>query len=160
MDITIRVAEEADAEPVATVLRRSITELCYLDHLGDEFVLKQWLANKTEPTVAQWLLSPQAIALVAVKDDNLVGIGMLSRSGELLLCYVVPEVLGVGVGHRLLCDLLQVAEEWKLERVFLESTATAQSFYLRNGFKPVRHPVAEGDILGYPMLRELTADNT
>lgn len=157
MNITVRVAEEADAEAVATVLRRSIVEVCYLDHQGDQSLLRKWLANKTEATVAQWLQSPQATALVAVTDDRPVGIGMLSRSGELLLCYVVPEVLGAGVGHRLLCALLQTAEEWMLERVFLESTATAKPFYLRNGFEPAGGPVVEGGMAGYPMQRSLTS---
>ncbi|WP_435106328.1 GNAT family N-acetyltransferase [Arhodomonas sp. AD133] len=157
MDITIRVAEHADAQAVTRGLRRSIREICHPDHQGDEAIIGQWLANKTVANVAQWLTSPQALALVAVADDQLVGIGMLSRSGEVLLCYVAPEVVGQGVGHRLLRALLHTAEEWKLEHVYAESTATARSFYLRNGFEPVSEPVVDGGIRGYPMRRRVAA---
>jgi len=160
MDVTIRLAEQADEEAVTKVLRRSITEVCYPDHQGDQDILSRWLANKTAPIVAQWLTSSQAFALVAVAGARPVGIGMLSRSGEVLLCHVVPEVLGKGVGHRLLYALLTAAKEWKLERVFLESTATAKSFYLRNGFEPAGEPIVEGGMWGYPMQRRVTSSDS
>ena len=160
MEIIIRVAEQAEAHAVAEVLRRSIIEVCHPDHHGDSSILEQWLANKTATTVAQWLASPKALALLAVNAENEpVGIGMLNRSGEVLLCYVVPEVLGRGVGHSLLSAMLRTAERWGLGRVFLESTETAKSFYCRNGFEPDGEPVKADGLRGYPMQRPIVFCN-
>ena len=47
MMAAVRKAEPRDAEAAAVVLRRSITELCTLDHDGDADTLAKWLANKT-----------------------------------------------------------------------------------------------------------------
>lgn len=160
MENTIRVAEHGDAEAVAQILRRSISEVCHLDHQGDANILDRWLANKTAATVTQWLASPRALAVVAVSSgDEPVGIGMLDRSGEVLLCYVLPEVLGQGAGHSLLRAMLQAADDWKLKRVFLESTETARSFYLRNGFEPAGEPILADGLRGYPMQRQLTSSH-
>ena len=43
----IREARVTDAQQVCSVLRASITELCELDHRGDQKELDEWLANKT-----------------------------------------------------------------------------------------------------------------
>lgn len=44
----IRSADVADAEQVASVLRRSIQELCVLDHGGYEKTPRQWRSNNTQ----------------------------------------------------------------------------------------------------------------
>jgi hypothetical protein len=43
----VRDACEQDAEICCSVVRRSITLLCILDHQGDAASLELWLANKT-----------------------------------------------------------------------------------------------------------------
>ena len=43
----VRRADPRDAQAATDVLRRSITELCVLDHRGDADTLGKWLANKT-----------------------------------------------------------------------------------------------------------------
>ncbi|WP_167855881.1 GNAT family N-acetyltransferase [Natronospirillum operosum] len=151
----IRQAALSDAEAITGVLRRSIAELCRADHKGDEELLQQWLANKTPDNVAKWLGSGSTTAWVAELDHRVVGVGMLSRPGEVLLCYVTPEVIGKGMGYQLLQCMLQAANGWGLKRVFLESTATAQNFYLCNGFEPAGEPVMSGRMWGYPMQREV-----
>jgi hypothetical protein len=48
----IRDAVPADAAAACAVLRRSIVELCGLDHRSDPEILARWLANKTPEIVA------------------------------------------------------------------------------------------------------------
>ena len=43
----VRDACEQDVEDCCSVVRRSISELCILDHQGDATTLELWLANKT-----------------------------------------------------------------------------------------------------------------
>jgi len=45
MPITTRPALPADADAAVTVLRRSIIELCVIDHQHDAATLATWLAN-------------------------------------------------------------------------------------------------------------------
>lgn len=151
----LRQAALSDSEAIADVLRRSIAEVCYSDHKGDEVILQQWLANKTPDNVTNWLSSPSTAAWVAELNHRVVGVGMLSQSGEVLLCYVSPEVIGMGMGYQLLQRMLQSANDWGLDRVYLESTATARPFYLRNGFEPAGEPVMAGGMWVYPMQRKV-----
>ena len=39
--------QSADSAAVCGAVRSSITELCSLDHLGDQVTLDAWLADKT-----------------------------------------------------------------------------------------------------------------
>jgi hypothetical protein len=51
----IREAIFDDAEEACRVLRRSIVELCELDHKGDTDALDLWLANKTPRNLRRWM---------------------------------------------------------------------------------------------------------
>src|SRR5678815_1044349 len=88
----VRQATVADAEAVACVLRRSITECCLEDHGNDPTKLAEWLANKTTENVRDWIESDWNYSLVAEFGGKIVGIAMLLSSGTLALCYLLPEV--------------------------------------------------------------------
>ncbi len=75
----IRPALAADAEQAASVLRRSISELCVADHGDDPGVLGQWLRNKTPDTVRVWIEAPDRQILVAEEDGILLGVGAASQ---------------------------------------------------------------------------------
>ena len=59
----IRQAKTKDAAAACAVVRRSIAELCYPDHGGDEILLGKWLSNKTVENVTRWIT--QSHSLVA-----------------------------------------------------------------------------------------------
>lgn len=48
--ITFGLAKGEDAEEIALILRRSITELCLPDHKNDAGEVAAWAANKTPET--------------------------------------------------------------------------------------------------------------
>ena len=48
--------ETDDAAEACAVIRKSITELCHLDHGEDEAYLSKWLSNKTIENVSRWIL--------------------------------------------------------------------------------------------------------
>lgn len=134
MKTEIRVAKPADAASACKVLRRSISECCAADHRNDAAVLSAWLGNKTPETVESWFLSPSNFSLVAIIDDEIVGVAMLTRAGKIVLFYVSPDVRFSGVGKALLHGLEAQAREWGLRAIQVDSTASAESFYLRNDF--------------------------
>jgi GNAT superfamily N-acetyltransferase len=132
----IRSAGQADAAAACSVLRRSISECCTEDHRNDAAILAAWLGNKTPATVETWFLSSSNYSLVATFEGDMVGVGMLTRAGKIVLCYVTPEVRFTGIGKDLLLALEAQAREWGIRTVQVASTTTARSFYLRNGYLP------------------------
>jgi GNAT superfamily N-acetyltransferase len=135
MMVAVRKAEPRDAEAAATLLRRSITELCTLDHHGDADTLAEWLANKTTRDFLSWLVAEDNFCVVAETNDQIRGVGLLHRSGEVRLCYLAPGAQGRGLGKAILGVLEEKAREWGLRRLHLESTVSARPFYERVGYR-------------------------
>jgi GNAT superfamily N-acetyltransferase len=136
MKTEIRIAKPGDAASACEVLRRSISECCADDHRNDAAILSAWLGNKTPAMVESWFLSASNYSLVAVAENEVVGVAMLTRAGKIVLFYVSPEMRFSGIGKALLEGLEAQAREWGLRAIQVDSTVTAQPFYLRNEFVP------------------------
>ena len=132
---TVRQAESRDAEAAAGVLRRSITELCALDHHGDAGTLADWLANKTARNFLAWLANEDNFCVVVEDGGQIAGVGLLHRSGEVLLCYLAPGSQGRGFGKAIHLALEERARAWGLSKLYLESTVTARSFCEKVGYQ-------------------------
>ncbi|ELX09241.1 putative acetyltransferase, GNAT family [Janthinobacterium sp. HH01] len=132
--LEIRVAASTDADAACTVLRRSITECCDLDHKNDPAILDAWLGNKTPQMVANWFSSPTNFSLVALNEGLVVGVALLTGAGKLALCYLLPEARGQGVGKALLARMEEQACSWGVKALQLHSTATGQEFFARRGY--------------------------
>ena len=59
---------------------------------------------------------------------------MLTMPGEIILCYLVPEAQGLGIGRAMLTALENEAARRNLAELTLRSTESAHRFYLRLGF--------------------------
>ena len=139
----IRDATAADAQDICRLLRRSIAELCLSDHQGHAATLEGWLSNKTPANVAAWIASPDMQVWVFMRDDAMVGVGMLSGAGEIMLNYVAPEARFSGVSTALLAHMETFAAAHRLPSLRLTSTWTARDFYLARGYEPEKE---EADI--------------
>jgi GNAT superfamily N-acetyltransferase len=134
MTLRIRKAEPSDAAGAVDVLRRSIRELCGKDHRDDPAEIDAWLANKTAETWAQWVAHPEADLLVADRAGLVCGVGMVRSRGEILLNYVSPEARFQGISTAMLAALEAQAVARGAEATHLESTRTAERFYLARGY--------------------------
>ena len=132
---SVRKAEPRDAEAAVEVLRRSITELCALDHHGDADTLAKWLANKTPQNFLSWLAKKDNFCVVAETNDQVLGVGLLRRRGEIQLCYLAPGAQGQGLGKAIYLALEEKAKAWGVKRLYLESTVSARSFYEKVGYR-------------------------
>jgi GNAT superfamily N-acetyltransferase len=157
MATTVREAGELDAQAACDVLRRSIAECCTDDHQNEPVLLEAWLSNKTPDNVRAWLRVESSFGVVAETDGVVVGFAMLLASGEIPLCYLVPEARFQGVGKSLLGALEMEARRRGIGELYLESTKTAHAFYLRNGFLDSGAPEVAFGIEGYPMRKQLAA---
>lgn len=137
MIMQIRQATEADAEEAVSTLRHSITELCFADHRNDPAEVNGWLSNKTTVAWSKWVARSDAIVLVAERENRVVGVGMVTLSGEILLNYVHPKARFSGVSKAILAGMEDVLRSRGVDRCQLESTITAQGFYESCGFRPI-----------------------
>lgn len=134
MSLEIRIAAVGDAAAACHVLRRSIAECCVLDHNNDPAILGAWLGNKTPQMVASWFQSSTNHSLVALRDDTVVGVALLTGAGKLALCYLEPEARGLGMGRALLARMEEIAGGWGVKALQLHSTATGAGFFERLGY--------------------------
>lgn len=152
----VRPAKIADAEEAASVLRRSIAELCVLDHGGDEDTLAQWLRNKTPENVRSWINAPDLRILVSEEHGVILGVASASRAGKITLNYVAPEARFKGVSKSLLASLEAYLRDLGWTHGTLTSTRTAHRFYLAMGYDDAGEPEAGGRLSGQLMRKALS----
>jgi putative acetyltransferase len=134
MGIEIRQAVSTDAPAACELLRRSIAEGCAPDYVCKPGILEAWLGNKTPENVAIWLSTPTNYAVVAERDGQLLGLGLLTQAGKVALCYVLPEAIRTGVGSALLAGMEDQARAWDISKLHLQSPASSTAFFERHGY--------------------------
>jgi GNAT superfamily N-acetyltransferase len=132
----IRKATHADAIEGTHVLRRSTSELCTADHGGDKEAIAAWSANKTPQMWMLWIDQETTELYVAVDAGSIVGVGMLGRTGEIMLNYVSPDARWHGVSKAMLAHMEGEAWAKGLLQCTLRSTSTARAFYEAAGYVP------------------------
>ena len=155
MAFNVRIATADDAEAACDVLRRSISECCFEDHRGDPEVLRSWLLNKTPENIRDWIQYAGSFAVVAEVDAAVSGFGLLSSTGTVALCYLVPEARFKGAGKAMLSAMEAEARRRGLTSANLESTLTALPFYMRNGYVRLGEANTGFGIKGFPMRKDL-----
>jgi len=138
MATPIRKAVETDAVDAITTLHRSITELCVADHKHDAHEIDAWLSNKTVEAWSKWVARNDAVLLVAIRDKTIVGVGMATFRGEILLNYVHPDARYSGVSKALLAAMEEELRSHDATHCQLETTNTARRFYEKRGFEQDR----------------------
>lgn len=156
--LIVRAASLGDAEAAATVLRRSIAELCHADHQGDPETLRLWLANKTPERVRAWICDLGNSVVVAADEGRILGVAALQTTGRISLNYVSPDARFRGVSKALVAELERQARALGLDHCRLESTRTALAFYRAMGYTEAGDPQQGfGITVGLPMRKSLRA---
>lgn len=151
----IREARVQEAEAICTLLRRSITELCTLDHGGDPTILGRWIGNKTPELLREWIADPTGSFLVAEDGTSLLAIGSVHNNGKINLNYVAPEARFRGVSRAMVAALEARAKERGATLCTLSSTQTARRFYLSCGYSESAAEPGSFAPLIYPMQKML-----
>jgi N-acetylglutamate synthase-like GNAT family acetyltransferase len=133
MSVTVREATNDDAAATCAVIRRSIVELCHLDHGGDDAFLARWLANKTVENVERWITQRRHF-LVAEEDGTILGAAAMLESGKIILNYVSPDARFRGVSKALMQGLEDRASADGIAECCVESSQTALAFYQALGY--------------------------
>jgi GNAT superfamily N-acetyltransferase len=150
----VRAASEQDAEAACSVIRRSISALCTIDHQGDRDTLDQWLANKTAANMRRWIQKHHV--LVAAQGSAILGVAAMTSAGEIILNYVSPDARFRGVSKSLVRGLEVRAKNLGIALLSLKSTATAICFYRSAGYTESGPPMQGfGLTMGQPMHKHL-----
>ncbi|MEM9633755.1 MAG: GNAT family N-acetyltransferase [Pseudomonadota bacterium] len=123
-----------DAEEIATLLRRSIVELCHDDHGNDPQRYDPWLKNKTAENVERWIRGSGRVFSAIDEKGKVVGVGMGTPDGEVVLNYVLPEARHSGVSKMLMKTIEDYFRDRGLASSVLNSTCTAEKFYRSIGY--------------------------
>ena len=131
----IREARPDEAGDIAGLMRASITELCIVDHGGDQAKIDKWLENKTEKEVRGWLLRSDRSIFVIDGTGGIAGAGCHDRRGVVLMNYIAPAHRLQGLSSAMLKHLERSMREAGIIEARLVSTATAQEFYEGRGWQ-------------------------
>jgi len=158
MSFVVRPAKVEDAEAAVEVVRRSITESCTADHRGDADTIATWLANKTVQHFVSWLANEDNHCVIAEARDGLLGVGVIQRSGEVVLFYLAPSAQRRGIGKAIHHALEEKAKDWGLVTLKLDSTFLACQFYEKLGYRSVGAAQPRFGVLrSYPYEKTLNA---
>jgi predicted GNAT family N-acyltransferase len=107
-------------------------------HIREQVFIKE----QQVPEELEWDgLDDQAYHLLALNDEQQpVGTVRMLGDGHIGRMAVLPEYRHQGAGHTLLRHIIDIAEEQKLDNVFLHAQTSAVTFYEQQGF------ISEGSI--------------
>lgn len=129
---------------------------CHADHFNDPALLNEWLENKTEDQVKEWIERPGNSLFVLEEKGDIRATALLSVERYLSLMFVDPLYQKSGYGKALLCHVEQYALKNGLDSISLDSTSRVRSFYQKHGFVFTSEEKFWKGIRCYPMRKLLS----
>jgi putative acetyltransferase len=148
MSLTIREMRPQDARSFLEIHHAAVRGLAATDYPSS--VVEAWAPPITDQSVERFLANRDGeLRLVAEIGGDPVGIGAIVISNsELRACYVAPSAARRGVGSALVARIEQIAREHGLAYLDLESSITAEPFYLALGY----HVESRGELFIAPRV--------
>ncbi|UVK41701.1 GNAT family N-acetyltransferase [Mesorhizobium sp. AR10] len=133
MELTIRRANEDDAEAVSRVILAALRETNAKDYSQDIIARVE---KSFSPSAVLALMRRRRVS-VAVVRDRIVGTASLDGS-TVRSVFVDPELQRRGIGQRLMAEVEEAAHADGVTVLAVPSSVTAEPFYAKLGFKAVR----------------------
>ena len=127
----IRKLLDDEYEKVIELIYWSVHEICKNDYTERE--LSAWAPDNFDRIKFQKALDG-CYNTVMVDGNNIVGFLSLESDGYLNRLYTHKNHTGKGIATALLKDAENRAKENGISEIKLDSSKTAESFYLKNGF--------------------------
>ncbi|SEM42111.1 Predicted N-acetyltransferase YhbS [Variovorax sp. YR750] len=151
MTTQVRPALPEDAMGISQVIVRSLRESNAKDYSA-EIIAR--IETNFSPEAVEKLIAHRWV-FVAIHDRRIVGTASLDGHAVRTV-FVAPEVQSRGIGRQLMAVVEQAAQEKRVAVLSVPSSITAEPFYARLGFKPVRD-CFHGDERTIIMERNLAA---
>lgn len=130
---TIRPAQAADASAISAVIIQSLRDSNSRDYTP-EIIAR--VERSFAPAAVVELLKQRTV-FVAARGARIIGTASLDQA-VVRTVFVVPDAQGQGIGRRLMAAVMHEAEIRRVAILTVPSSVTAEAFYARLGFKPVR----------------------
>ena len=144
----VRLFAESEAGVVQNIIHRGLREINGKDYPAE--LIEEYCADFTLEKIKSQAVS--AHMYVAVSGNKIVGTGSIApywgseKESILLTIYVLPEMIGQGVGSAIINALEQDKYFLRANRIEIPSSITAVKFYEKFGYIPENgvEPDAEG----------------
>ena len=136
--ITIRRFAETDAETVQNIIHRGLREINGKDYPAE--LMEKYCNYFTLEKIKNQANS--AHMYVAVSGDEIAGTGSIApywgseKESILLTIYVLPEMIGQGIGTAIINALEKDEYFLRANRIEIPSSITAVKFYQKMGYTP------------------------
>jgi putative acetyltransferase len=138
----LRPSLPADAPILAAIFRASIEDLTAEDY--DEDQRNAWAALADDEAAFAARIGG-LLTLVATIDGAPVAFAALKTNDTIDLLYVHPAVARQGIGTMLCSALEKLAAARGTTRLLVEASDTAQDFFKKRGFIPLRRNIVPVD---------------
>jgi len=162
MEVLVRPARKGEGAAILTVHRRAIHEIARADYPQE--VLDAWGTPISDADLTQKgadfdrKVENGEIVIVAEINGCIAGFGeIIPAKCELLAVYVSPDFKRRGVGRAILCELERIAGERSVPYLQMDSSLTAEPFYLANGYRTVErgfHTLRNGQTMACVKMRK------
>jgi putative acetyltransferase len=160
--LKIRPARSSDARGILEAHRSAVRETAVRDYPPE--VIEIWGPPVTDERVQWYAQGPllQETTVVAEIDGHIAGFGVIIESNnELRAVYVAHKYGKQGVGSALLQELERLARERGCKELAMDSSLTAEAFYLHHGFQALErgeHPMSDtGRTMACVRMRKVLA---
>ena len=137
-EFAIRLFVESDAGAVQNIIHRGLREINSKDYPAE--LIEEYCAYFTLEKIKSQ--ADSAHMYVAVSGDKIVGTGSIApywnseKESILLTIYVLPEMIGQGIGTVIINALEQDEYFLRANRIEIPSSITAVKFYQKLGYSP------------------------
>lgn len=129
--ITLRKARRADAPAAFELRNRAILHGCRHDYTPEQ--LQLWTSGEFSEKFENTVTHHFHLAEIAAR---IVGTGMINlHTGMIDAVFVEPDVMGQGVGKRMMRHLETLARAAGLTEIRLDASLNAAPFYRAQGFE-------------------------
>ena len=136
--LLIRLFAQSDAGAVQNIIHRGLREINGKDYPAE--LIEESCAYFTIEKIKSQAVS--AHMYVAVSGNKIVGTGSIApywgseKESILLTIYVLPEMIGEGIGSAIINTLEQDEYFLRANRIEIPSSITAVKFYEKMGYAP------------------------
>ena len=128
----IRKASDTDKKNISKLHISSIERLCGKHYTHEQ--LNAW-TSVLIPSVYDQALKEKVFLVAHDSTQELMGLGILDiQNSEISAIYIHPDVVGNGLGTKLLSKLEEIARNNNVVKIAVHSTLNAKGFYQRHGY--------------------------
>lgn len=138
MNIEFEKAKKSDYKEIHAVMQSSANEIsrkAYHDEVRKIF--DRFYRNRTSDYIKKTLEDPNKHTALAKSDKKIIGfiqLEAINKSGTISHLYILPGFEGNSVGTQLFNLIKEKARLLKIDKLFVESTFNALSYYESLGF--------------------------